>query len=180
MSVWNTVLLGLLTTCCFSLVVPASTGAEIYKWVDEQGNVHFQDHPPQEAGRVKDIEVRESSPVRPQETTPAPSVAAGSQEQAVVGAVPAEQKPVPMSSIRVELYYVDWCRWCKKAREFFRSQGVQLTEYDIEKDSAAAARKKDLDPEKGVPFAIVNGVKINGYSPERYTRALKTPPPGSP
>ena len=42
-----------------------------------------------------------------------------------------------------------------------------------EKDRAAAARKRELDPKRGVPFAIINGRLIHGYSESAYERALR-------
>ncbi len=78
-----------------------------------------------------------------------------------------------VKSQRVELYVTSWCPYCKNAKDFFRSKGIPVTVYDIEKDKKAAARKKKLDARSGVPFAVVNGVKIHGYSPEQYTEALK-------
>ncbi len=74
---------------------------------------------------------------------------------------------------QVELYVTSWCPYCKKARQFFESKGIAYKVYDIEKDSKAAARKRKLDSKKGVPFAIVNGTAIHGYSAERYAGALK-------
>lgn len=66
-----------------------------------------------------------------------------------------------------------WCPYCKKARQFFKSKGIKCKVYDIEKDAKAAARQRKPDSKKGVPFAVVIGVRIHGYSPENYARALK-------
>jgi glutaredoxin len=74
---------------------------------------------------------------------------------------------------RVDLYVTSWCPYCKKARQFFDSRGIKYKAYDIEKDAKAAARQRKLDSRKGVPFAVINGTAIHGYSPERYASALK-------
>jgi hypothetical protein len=37
-------------------------------------------------------------------------------------------------AIDVILYQTSWCPYCTKAREFLKSTGVSLVEYDIEKD----------------------------------------------
>jgi glutaredoxin len=73
----------------------------------------------------------------------------------------------------VVLYITSWCRYCKQARNFLRSRGIPFTEYDIEKDKRAAIRKKRLDKQKGVPFAIIYGQKVNGFSKELYEKALR-------
>jgi glutaredoxin len=44
--------------------------------------------------------------------------------------------------------------------------------YDIEKDSKAAKRRDSLSPRQGVPFAVINGKKIYGFSAEVYSQAL--------
>jgi glutaredoxin len=73
----------------------------------------------------------------------------------------------------VELYVTSWCPYCHKAIHYFRSRGIPFTAYDIEKDASAAQRKTRLDDRKGVPFAVVNGQKIHGFSPSAYERALE-------
>jgi len=74
---------------------------------------------------------------------------------------------------QVELYVTSWCPYCRQAIDFFRSRGIYYVLYDIERDDNAARRKKELDPRKGVPFAVINGVKIHGFSEEAYKKALK-------
>jgi len=53
------------------------------------------------------------------------------------------------------------------------SKGIAFKVYDIEKDAAAAKRKKQLDPGRGVPFAIINGTKLSGWSQRMYELALE-------
>lgn len=75
-------------------------------------------------------------------------------------------------SNQVELYVVSWCPYCKQAVNFFQSRGIPFTAYDIEKDQDAAGRKNQLDSGRGVPFAVIHGQKLHGYSEESYRRAL--------
>ena len=79
----------------------------------------------------------------------------------------------PYQTPEVELYTTSWCGYCGKARDYFRSRGIPFREYDIERDQSAARRKSKLDPRRGVPFAVVNGQPIHGYSPTAYARALE-------
>jgi len=74
----------------------------------------------------------------------------------------------------VELYSTSWCGYCQKARTFFRERGISFVEYDIEKDRQAALRKQQLDSGRGVPFAVINGHKISGYSERLYLQALES------
>jgi glutaredoxin len=78
------------------------------------------------------------------------------------------EKPTAM----VEIYIADWCPYCAQAIKFLKANNIQYVAYNIEKDSRAAERKKELSGRKGVPFAIINGKKIYGFSEETYSRAL--------
>lgn len=92
------------------------------------------------------------------------------------GIVHSEVKNVPGAEIRrtqVELFVTDWCPYCAKAKQFFRSRNIPYTAYDIEKDRSAALRKNQLDNRNGIPFAVINGQKVHGFSPEAYEKALK-------
>jgi len=83
------------------------------------------------------------------------------------------QKRQKKTGAKVDLYVTSWCPYCHKAREYFRSRNIPVRVYDIEKDKQAAARKQRLAGQSGVPFAVVNGIPIQGYAPERYGQALQ-------
>jgi len=144
--------------CCW--VLPAT--AAIYRWVDERGTVNFStDAPP--AG------VQASVVTLPPDTAglSAPNPSAQSASAASTpAAAPAKR------AHRVELFVTSWCPWCKKAEAFFRARGIAVTVYDIERDTRAAQRKVQLDPQRGVPFALVDGTPVHGYSESRYKAAL--------
>lgn len=95
------------------------------------------------------------------------------------GGIHSEVKEVPADeneSPKVELYVTSWCPYCKQAIQYFRSRSIPFTVYDIEKDGSAAQRKNRLDNRNGVPFAVINGEKIHGFSSAAYERALKVRP----
>ena len=137
-----------LLLCCISLVVqfliPSSGFSEkLYTWTDKSGKVRRTYYPPPD-------EYVQKSKSSKQET----------RRQT------AQQN-------QVELYVTSWCPYCKKAKQFFNARGIPYKAYDIEKDAQAATRKQQLDSKSGVPFAVVNGVRIHGYKPKRYSKALK-------
>ena len=82
--------------------------------------------------------------------------------------VAVDEKP----TATVEIYITDWCPYCAQAIKFLRANHIPYVAYDIEKDREAAERKKGLSGRKGVPFAIINGKKIYGFSEEIYSKAL--------
>lgn len=133
--------------CCFALILqlalPSVSAAKLYTWTDRNGVVRRTYYPP--------------PPDQVQQNTPPAEAPAARQE---------------VSANRVELYVTSWCPYCKQAIDYFQSKGIAVTIYDIEKDKEAAKRKQRLAGQGGVPFAVINGVAVHGYAPERYAQAL--------
>ena len=155
------------------LIIAGLARAEIYKWVDENGVVHISDVPPEDVGPDAKVEPIKSSksgsdgdPYPPRKKDPI--------TQKLLELF--QKKTRDDTSPKVELYTTSWCYYCKKARDYFRSKGIPFTEYDIEKDKSAAARKNKLDKRGGVPFAVINGRGVRGFSPTAYERALARSP----
>ena len=65
----------------------------------------------------------------------------------------------------VELYVTSWCGYCKKALSYVKSQNINYVAYDIENDSAALKRYRELGGH-GVPLIIIGKHKMSGYSQE--------------
>lgn len=132
-------LIGLLTGPLFAV-------AGIYKWVDDNGNVHFSDKPPAEV-RASKVEVRINSYSSPNIT--AAPVSQGQSKTA--------------GSNRVILYSTSWCGYCKQARQYFRSNNIPFTEYDVE-TSARGKRDYAALGGNGVPIILVGNRRLNGFS----------------
>ena len=145
------------------------SATDVYKWVDENGAIHFQASPPQDIKqpvtikRLPTYEDNYQNPTRIESGENRGNV--DSNDQATAREA--------ISEAEVELYVTSWCPYCKKASDFFRSRGIPFTEYDIEKDKSAARRKKRLTKETGVPFAVINGKAIQGFKRAAYERALR-------
>ena len=63
----------------------------------------------------------------------------------------------------VEIYVTDWCGYCRQAQSYMKSRGIPFVAYDIEKDSAANRRHKELGG-RGVPLIIVGSNRMSGFS----------------
>ncbi len=116
-------------------------GAEIYKWVDEEGKVHFSDQPPSEAN-VERLELRINTYANPEVTDVAQEFG---------------------TDKKVTMYGASWCAVCTKARKYFRAKGIAFVEYDIEKSRKGKRDFKRLGG-KGVPIILVGGKRLNGFS----------------
>ena len=159
----------LLSTPLFS--VP--TNAKMYNWADEKGALHFSEPPPPCAETSKIVESMLTYDSR---DLPAPYVKCEMQKK-TNEAKPTTEKNIkksePARAHKVELYTSKWCRYCKKARNFFRARKIAFTEYDIDKDKAASRRMKKKYKARGVPFAVINGHRIQGFSKTAYKKALR-------
>lgn len=133
-----------------TLWLPALASAEIYRWVDEQGRVHYGDAPKDKA-KAEQITVK----VVTYTHVKVEPLAAGQSRSSATK--PGE----------VVLYSTAWCGYCKKAKRYFADQGIAYTEYDIERDGAAHAEFKRLGG-RGVPLILVGNKKMSGFSAEGF------------
>lgn len=82
----------------------------------------------------------------------------------------AETTPVK-SAKTVEIYVTEWCHYCRDAQSYMKSRGIPFTAYDIEKDSAANRRYKELGG-GGVPILKIGSEKMFGFSKDRFEYLL--------
>ena len=139
-----------------------SANADFYKWEDESGATHITDYPPPQSNSTKNIKVHKDSSDN--------SVVDEEQEASKDSKTKAQKKP------DIILYTKNDCPDCDKAREFLKSKKFTFTEYNMDKDKAAAAKRKDIDDSEDVPFAIINRNQVYGFSESVYNRALKPSP----
>jgi glutaredoxin len=85
---------------------------------------------------------------------------------------PAVEIARPASDAKVKLYLAEWCPYCRKARECLKSSGVNLMEYDIEKDESKQKEMIQKGGTGGIPFIDIEGVIIRGYNEEAIKHAV--------
>jgi glutaredoxin-like YruB-family protein len=137
--------------------------AEMYQWVDDKGVVTFKDTPPpalKKHAKVKTYSDSDFAPAPPYQ--PAPKARTDNSTKAASS--PSSPKKVRFTGT-VEMYITDWCGYCKKAQKYLTAKGIPYVTYDIEKDSAAERRHKELGG-RGVPLIIIGSNKMSGFSPE--------------
>ena len=137
--------------CALTLAVSTQGFAQLYKWTDENGKVHYGDKPP-EGAKLEKITGKVSSftsvSIEPFNYTP-PSDAAGSSKATKSG--------------NVIMYSTSWCGYCKKAAAHFRKNNIPFTEYDIEKSKQAALEYRKLKG-RGVPVILIGERRMNGFN----------------
>lgn len=137
------------------LAINFSVQADVYKWVDESGRVHYGDKPSKrEKANAEKIDAKISS---------------YSSVTYSLGEGRAENNKPPKSNQRVIMYSTAWCGYCKKARKYFKAKGIRFVEYDIEKNARA---KQDYDAlgGRGVPVILVGKQRMNGFSETGFDR----------
>ena len=132
---------------CSSLLLLSfsANGAQVLKWVDDNGKVHYGDVSTLQ-GQGQVIELNISS-------------------YEAVSIIQSEA----INGDRVVMYSTDWCGYCKQARRYFEKNEIDFVEYDIEKDRTARRAYKKLGA-KGVPVILVGKQRMNGFSVAGFNR----------
>lgn len=134
---------------------PAS--AEIYRWVDENGQTHFSTElPVQQKGEEVDVKVYSYTSVSTEPAKPSTSL-------------PVKKA---VANKEVVMFATSWCGYCRKARNYFAKKNIDYTEYDIEK-SRAARKAYDSMGARGVPVILVGKNRMNGFSEASFDRLYK-------
>ncbi len=127
------------------LLFAAPASAEIYKWTDEQGQVHYSDQKPQDQD-FNEVEIE-----------------GGTYKNVSYGTTHVDigKQVIMLSAV--------WCGVCKKAKSYFRRNGIQFTELDVEKNSRGKRLYERLGA-KAVPVILVGRKRMNGFTEAGFKR----------
>lgn len=136
----------------FALIFSIALNAEIYKWVDAEGNTHLGDKKP--------------------ETIQAEEV------KLIINTYTSVSFDEPIFDVRVTnntgqkhvvMYSTKRCAYCIKARKYFAEHDTAYTEYEVDEDLAAKARYKEMEA-TGVPIILISKKRMNGFSVSNFQR----------
>ena len=145
---------------CFSVFLLgnlATSHAEVYKWRDKEGNLHFGDKPPLEVS-AETVDVKINS---------------YDQVEVIDGGDWAKQRNNKNSN-RVVIYSTDWCGSCKKAKRYFRKNKIPFQEYDVEKTEKGRRDFAALNG-TGIPIIFVGSKRMNGFTASRFEAIYSKP-----
>lgn len=145
-------------------------GAEMYKWVAGDGSITYKDTPPPASEKRKKVKVYSDSDFVP--APPLHSASAGRNDKVAAAAAASAPAKKERFSGTVEIYVTEWCGYCDKAQEYMTSRGIPFVAYDIEKDSSAKQRHKELGG-RGVPLIIIGQNRMSGFSVKTLEYYLK-------
>ena len=141
--------------CLVLGLVSASAHAALYKWIDEEGNVHFSDQPP--PTYIKNFETGR---------------AARGQTDDATADLPYVLKE-PVKNFPVTLYSSPCGAPCDQARQLLKKRGIPYTE----KDASDAAVQTDMSKLLGgdgvvVPILTVGRTLQRGFEEGAWNNAL--------
>ncbi|MDZ7841008.1 MAG: glutaredoxin family protein [Gammaproteobacteria bacterium] len=136
---------------------PAAGEDKMYKWVDEDGNVTYQDRPPpEESGQGQTF--------------------SGSADTDQAGGVP---------DVALTLYSIEQCATCDLVRKLLNERGLPFTEKNVEGDVEVQAELKELAGVVSVPVLAIGDQVLTGYNRDLIIKELDeagfpTSPAGAP
>ncbi|MHB8455337.1 MAG: DUF4124 domain-containing protein [Acidiferrobacterales bacterium] len=135
----STLIVLLLVTCGLASTAGHAT---LYRWVDKDGNVSYQDQPPPaDATQVQEKNLDTEAP-------PADDSASSDA---------ASKQPVT-------LYVVPQCDSCDQARNYLKKRKIPFREVDVASDVKAQAEMRKSVGELSVPTITVGSRVMKGYT----------------
>lgn len=125
----------------FACLLASPVHAGVYKWTDAQGRIQYSDTPPP-AAKTTQLKL-----------------------QTYTG--PAQVSQAIGADSGVTIYTTEWCGVCKRAKTFFKQNGVPFREWDVEKTEYGAVKFKQFGG-SGVPLITVGSEKMMGFDGNRF------------
>ncbi len=73
---------------------------------------------------------------------------------------------------KVEIYSTPTCTYCNMAKDFFKENHVEYTEYNVGADIAKRQEMVEKSGQMGVPVIVIDGNLMVGYDKEAIVEAL--------
>ncbi len=73
---------------------------------------------------------------------------------------------------RPVIFSTSTCSWCRRAKRYFKEQGVPFKEINVERDQQAARDIVRKTGQTGVPVIKIGSSWIVGFDKERIDREL--------
>lgn len=74
---------------------------------------------------------------------------------------------------KVEIYSTPSCHFCQMAKEFFKENGVEYTNYDVASDTAKRQEMMEKSGQLGVPVIVIdNKDLVIGFDQKQVSKLL--------
>ncbi len=77
-----------------------------------------------------------------------------------------------LAATPIVMYATTWCGVCRRARQFLTENGLRYQEIDADQTPGGWEKVATLAGKRAVPVIVVDGVVIQGLSPERVMNAV--------
>lgn len=125
---------------------PATSDEKLYKWVDENGNVTYQDQPPPgDPGQVETL-TEQTVATTPESTPP---------------------------DVDVVLYSIKVCDVCDLVRTLLQERGVPFDEKNADGDPEVQAELKEVSGVLSVPILVIGEMVLKGYNRDLILNELE-------
>ena len=74
--------------------------------------------------------------------------------------------------MKVEIYSTPTCPYCHKAKEYFKANKIEYTDYNVAEDQTRAKEMMDKSGQMGVPVIVVDDKVIVGFDKPKLEAAL--------
>lgn len=149
-------------------LLPALTStAQVYKWVDDNGKVHYSDSRPQNDTQTLQIKGTISSY--------APKAVSGRADEPAPQAQTARSTRLAKNG-EVVIFTTASCGYCKMAKRYFKSHQIPYREMKVDTSAQANKLFQQLGG-RGVPLTVIGRVnseqKISGFSEAKFDQLFK-------
>lgn len=73
---------------------------------------------------------------------------------------------------KVTIYSTPTCPYCEMAKEYFKKNNIEYTEYNVSENEERAKEMVEKSHQLGVPVIDIDGVIIVGFSRSEIDKAL--------
>jgi len=135
-----------------TLIAPPTAVADVYKWTDTQGRVHYSDSAPPDT-KAQQVRLKINSIQGP----------------AVVSMLGSGSAAKAKDKVRI--YTAVWCGYCKKAKAHLAAKRVPYDEVDVEASEGARSEFTRIGG-RGVPVILVGSQRMDGFSADKLDAML--------
>lgn len=133
-------------------ITSSAIAGSLYKWIDENGNVVYQDTPP-----PSDVNYEEQEFEEPERAL----------QQDIVERINAAAQEFPIS-----FYALSECDACDLVRLYLENNAIPFAEKDVEDNVTLQDELKDLTDALRVPTLAIGDSVIDGYSKSAIRQSL--------
>lgn len=78
-----------------------------------------------------------------------------------------------METKKVEIYSTETCHFCHMAKDWFTSNSVEFTDYNVGTDLEKRKEMVELTGQLGVPVIKIGNEVIIGFNPDQIAKILE-------